>query len=159
MKTPILALLFFVSFQAKGSSPSIKISNKIVKNNPEISKNRSLKIAKLIIEMSKKYDIPSNIYTAILMQESAYKINAKNCKNNKCYDYGISQINIMNVKHYKLSIKRLTSDLRYSIEAGAMILSYFKKHYGHKEKDWWTRYNAGNPIKRQEYKRKVTRFL
>lgn len=132
----------------------------VTKNNPSLPKSTASIISNSIIKVSKKHNIPSRLYAAILMQESAYNVAAKNCryKNEKCADFGMSQINIQNIKTRKLDIKKLTSDIHYSIEAGAVILSEFKKMYEVREKFWWTRYNSSNEEKREEYKRKVLRF-
>jgi hypothetical protein len=43
-------------------------------------------------------------------------------------------------------------DLEYSVKAGAIVLADFKRMYGEKEKDFWTRYNTSHPEKRQKYK-------
>lgn len=111
------------------------------------------------------------------MQESAYRLNAKGChfglqvnsisnfigKNNPevkvCSDFGISQIYFKTAKAFKFEIDRLTTDLDYSVEAGAIVLADFKRMYGHRELDWYTRYNASSRGKRNIYKNLVARYL
>ena len=74
----------------------------INKNNPKLSLEYSQKLSELIDEASKKHNIPAEIYTAMLMQESTYKLSAVGCK--KTCDYGISQINKLTAKRYGLSL-------------------------------------------------------
>lgn len=103
------------------------------------------------------------------MQESAYKITAKNIRcgisistgSKDCVivDFGIGQINHTTIRNFKFDRTKLLSDLVYSIEASAIVLSDFKRMYGHKEKDFWTRYNSSTVSKRLIYKKMVSRYL
>lgn len=105
----------------------------------------------------------------MLMQESAYKISAKNVKcgtsittgERDCVvvDYGIGQINYKTIKHFKFDEKKLTSNLEYSIEAAAIVLADFKRMYGKKDNEYWTRYNASTKEKRTTYKMLVARYM
>ncbi len=76
-----------------------------------------------------------------------------------CSDFGMSQIYYKTARRYGFEIDRLTTDLKYSIEAGAKVLGDFRKRYAKREKDWWTRYNASSRVKRDIYKQLVERFL
>ena len=76
-----------------------------------------------------------------------------------CTDFGISQIYYKTARSFDFDLELLTTDLTYSIEAGAKVLVDFKKRYGRRELDWWTRFNASSPIKRQKYKELVERWL
>lgn len=105
----------------------------------------------------------------MLMQESAYKISAKNIRcgisvstgERDCIavDFGIGQINNKTIKNFKFDQKKLLSDLTYSVEAAAIVLADFKRMYGSKDKTYWTRYNASNPQKREVYRQLVARYL
>lgn len=98
-------------------------------------------LAKVILDKSQKYKVSSKILTAILMQESRYDLYAVN---HKSKDFGIAQINYKNIKNMNLDKNKLMTNMDYSIEAGAKILSGFKR-YEHKEPQlWWSRYNCGN---------------
>lgn len=92
------------------------------------------------------------------MQESSYRLSAvnkrcgKQIKSNKitqktqciALDVGISQININTAKSYKFDLNRLKTDLAYSVDSGAKVLSWFKKTYAKRESDtWYCRYNTG----------------
>jgi len=165
--------------KAKADCERQPIYCQIKDNNPNISDTKAHLIAKYVIKSSKKYGIPANIYTAILMQESSYRLNAlnKKCglqdKNPLNYgqktcvvqDVGISQINVKTAEAYKLDAARLTTDLEYSIDSGAMVLSWFHKRYSKTEKNWWIRYNVGTRAKEtmptawEAYKSKVKRWL
>lgn len=134
----------------------------IASNNPFLNKDRIREIARHINDASYKYNISPKLYSAILMQESSYKINAVNCHKRGC-DYGISQINQVTAKKYKFDKKRLTKDLKYSIMMGAKILSWFQKTYSKKEPDtWFCRYNIGTgkiTNKCLQYKENVLRWI
>lgn len=105
------------------------------------------------------------------MQESSYRLNARGChvgipddlpKKDPlkvCSDFGMSQIYYKTAKGFGFEIERLTTDLEYSVEAGAIVLADFKKRYEHKEIDYWTRYNASSRSKRNIYKQLVERYL
>ena len=148
----------------------------IKKNRSELDDRYAMKLSNVIWKMGKRYKIPTNIYTAILMQESLYRLQTNGCHDGLivteteeghveyeetriCSDFGISQIYYKTAKGFKLDIERLTSDLEYSVEAGAMVLHDFMKRYSKREKDWWTRYNASSKDKRRIYKVLVERFL
>jgi hypothetical protein len=78
-------------------------------------------------------------------------------------DFGISQVNYKTAKSYNLDTNKLTSDIEYAVNAGAMVLSDLKKMFP-KDKNWWSSYNCGTkkPLTRKtcaEYKRLVSRFL
>lgn len=51
----------------------------IYKNKPSLDKVYIMKLSNIIYKMHKKYKIPKNIFTAILMQESGYDLKAKGC--------------------------------------------------------------------------------
>lgn len=223
----ILTILFLFSFNSFASVDCSKhpIYCQIKKNKPRKSYKETMELSNMIYKVSRKYDIPANVYTAILMQESGYKLEAKNChwglrklsklellneknkcaqnfkksvdlkvyspligddiniipeseqykscinglkdkkiKDKVCTDLGMSQIYILTAERYKFDTSRLTTDLEYSIEAGAKVLADFKRMYGHKDLYWWLRYNCGtrgttNRVTCQTYKKLVERYL
>jgi soluble lytic murein transglycosylase-like protein len=144
-------------------------------NNPTLNSRYAFKLSNLIYKVSKRYDVPARIYTAILMQESAYKLSVKNCTrglNDKweadrvCNDFGISQINYLTARSYGMDIEKLTTDLHYSVRAGAKVLSWFKVRYQGKEPGrWYCRYNTGTASPRKikkncdKYLKLVSRYL
>lgn len=132
------------------------IYNQIYKNNPKLEHNYVYRLAGVIIKAAKKYDLNPKKLSAILAQECRYKLN---CINHKTKDYSIGQINIKTVIAFKLNKKRLLEDLEYSVDSSAMILANFKRMYGKKEKNWWTRYNSSNSFKRAQYEQLVSRFM
>ncbi len=116
-----------------------------------------MRLSDVIYKASKRHNIPSKIFTAILMQESAYKLDAKNCTSGKlvenklvtnkkkkvCSDFGIAQIYYTTAEAYNFDENLLLTDLEYSVNAGAKVLSWFKETYAADEYYWWTRYNCG----------------
>ena len=144
----------------------------IKRNNPKIKNHHAMYLSNVIYKVTKKYKLNPQIFTAILAQESRYKLEARNCTSGYdksllpdkveikvCSDYGIGQIYYKTAEAYNLDINRLLYDLEYSVEAGAIVLSDFKKRYGHKEDDYWSRYNSSTKTKRNIYKQLVARFL
>ncbi len=143
----------------------------ILSNKPRIDKDYAKKLQKALLSSCIKYDIPCHIYNAMLFQESSYRLNCiatsvglyKGNRTVVGLDYGISQINWRNVLKLKLDVDRLTTDMVYSVNQGAIILANFKKRYAHKEKYWWVRYNCGTgSIKKKtcnDYKTRVLRYL
>jgi hypothetical protein len=139
----------------------------IIKNKPKINKKYAMRLSNSIYKASKNYDIPKHIYTAILAQESGYRLNIvgkisglyKGKKKTVQVDFCAAQINWRNVLKMNLEVDKLLTDMQYCINAGAKILAGFKKRYAKKEKDWYTRYYNSNPIMRSEYKRLVERYL
>jgi hypothetical protein len=134
------------------SSP--RILKQILKNNPNIDRSYAEKLSVVIEEKSKKYKVPPRIFTAILMQESAYRLRATNktcglrnlaSAGESCVitDIGISQIHYLNVKRFNLDKQRLTTDLEYSVDSGAMILAQYSRYQKREPKTWYSRYNCG----------------
>jgi hypothetical protein len=76
-----------------------------------------------------------------------------------CTDFGIGQIYYKTAKRYKFNTELLLTDLEYSIDASARVLSDFQHRYESREIDWWTRYNARSPRKRLVYKTLVSEYL
>jgi len=77
-----------------------------------------------------------------------------------CFDLGIGQINVNTALRYKecTDLNRLITDYKYNISCSCKVLEGFKKRFGHKDKLWWTRYNANNPEKREIYRQLVIRY-
>jgi len=129
---------------------------KILKNKPTIDKTYARTLANVIVTKASKHNINAIKYTAILAQESGYRLNSIN---HKSRDYGISQINHRTARAFNIDTNRLLTDLDYSVEAGLIVLSDFKKRYGHREEDYWSRYNSSNKQKRTIYKKLVVGYM
>jgi hypothetical protein len=110
------------------------------------------------------------------MQESTYTLDAIHVycgflnpddEKESCVrtDFGIAQIHYKNLSRFKLDRNMLTSDLDYSVEAGARILADYAKFQKREPKTWFCRYNQGlrpfSEIKEDclAYKSKVERYL
>lgn len=96
------------------------------------------------------------------MQESGYVLDAKQCykiRGRIRCDFCMMQINDHTIKRYGFDQERLMKDLPYCVNAGVKVLSDLKKRYGKREKTYWSRYNAVNPEKRENYQQLVERFL
>jgi len=148
------------------------IYNQIIKNAPKIDKKYAFDLSNKIHKVTKKYNLNARIYTAILAQESMYKLDAINCvkglhevsrtPSKVCRDFGISQINFKNIPRFGFNIDLLLTDLEYSVEAGAKVLADVKKRIKN-NKNYWVGYNCGTRnIHRKackDYKKLVMRFM
>lgn len=79
MKLKLLILLWPLVSLAKVDQAKNPIYAQIVTNKPSINKDYAFKLSNLIYKYSKLYSFDSNIFTAILAQESMYKLEAKAC--------------------------------------------------------------------------------
>jgi membrane-bound lytic murein transglycosylase MltF len=134
----------------------------IKKNHPRLNEKIVRDVASAIEIVSKKHNLKPERLAAIAMQESTYQLNEVSCfwiKGVKRCDYCMMQINDRTADNFGFDKDRLLSDTQYCIEAGAKILKDFKRMYGKKEANWWTRYNSSKDHKRDEYKIKVERWL
>jgi len=179
----LLLLLSLFSINAFGVDLKRNpIYAQIIKNKPKIEKKYAMELSNIIHKATVKYHISPRIFTAILMQESSYRLEAKGCHKGIrkrsvkeimveiypppiaeeieiCSDFGIGQIYYKTAKSFGFDIYSLTTDLEYSIDAAAQVLSDFRKRYEARELYYWTRYNASSKIKRRIYKELVQRYL
>lgn len=137
--------------------PQSSILKQILRNNPKINSAYAEKLAGIITVKSKKYGISAKVFTAILMQESAYRLDAKHVvcgyrepasldaqKTCVVTDFGIAQIHHLNLDRYGFNRLLLMTDLDYSVESGAKILASYKSFQKMEPKTWYSRYNCGN---------------
>tara|TARA_R100000951_G_C2653160_1_gene185154 strand:+ start:5750 stop:6340 length:591 start_codon:yes stop_codon:yes gene_type:complete len=113
----------------------------------------------LILPDCQKLEGPESIRVKCEMNKDEFTKEVKICS-----DFGISQIYYRTARRFGIDINKLTTDLAYSIEAGARVLADFKKRYGKKDEYWWLRYNCGtrsttNRDTCQIYKKLVERYL
>lgn len=160
IKTIVGISLFISSIISTASTVPFKHHNKVynhlLKNKRDLDRTYADRLAQAIYKASNKYNLNPIKVSAILRQECRYKLS---CVNDLTKDYGIGQINIKTIKAFKFDKKRILNDLDYSVEAAVIVLADFKRMYGHKEKDYWTRYNTSNPEKRKKYKQLVAQYL
>lgn len=161
----VLGLIASIGITASDWCDKADIACQIRFNQPSVSREYADELANIIRYVGIKHDVPLHVYTAILMQESGYKLYAKNCHKYGC-DLGIAQIYEKTARAYGFETDRLMYDLAYSLEAGAIVLSYFKKRYAKKEPNrWFSRYNCGTKyknvksVKCDKYFKAVSRYL
>lgn len=150
----IVFLPMFVS-EVK-TEPVSPVMVQILRNHPDIEMDYARELAKAIYKVSGELRLRPERLAAILAQESMYTLNAVN-KRSK--DFGIAQINWRTVERYGFDKKRLLTDLEYSVKAGAIVLADFKRMYGKREKNYWSRYNSSDETKRKEYEILVARYM
>ena len=127
----------------------------ILKIHPNINERDAQVISEHIVVASNKYNLDKYLLVALMAQESMFN----NSKIRHHQDYGILQVNIHTARAYRFDLQKITSDLGYSVDSGAKVLSEFKKSYQKKEpKNWWTRYNSSVNHHRKQYKKSVCKF-
>jgi hypothetical protein len=153
-----------------------KIYCQIIRNKEKVREkiehSYAMRLSNAIYKVSRELSLDGRIYAAILMQESRYVLDSKNCHTGLneqmkplrvCSDFSLSMINHRTADRYGIDIARLMHDLDYSVYSGARILSDFKKRFKNEE-DYYVRYNCGSArsTKRDTcviYKKLVDRFL
>lgn len=136
-----------------------RLEKKIGLLQPKISPELKAKIATAVFMTSIKYNLRPKIMLAIIMQESSFRVDAVNCNKDACYDFGLTQINIITARAYGFDVARILSEPAYAIDCMGKILYDMKTMYNKKEPNYWTRYNASNPIKRDIYFKKVSKYI
>lgn len=130
------------------------VKSQIKQISPQMPHAKVVKLASHIEAACIEFNIPCELYTAILAQESMFQLDAFNVKTQ---DYGIAQINIKTIKAYKFDKHLLLTDLRYSVRAGAKVLSWFTR-YKSKESNWACRYNVGTGSLRDKKLKKCLKY-
>jgi hypothetical protein len=129
----------------------ITVTEKVVCGlNPHLDKTTCSKYGRIINKYSKLYGIDWKIPVAIFQQESSFIMNATS----HTKDYGIGQINIINIKHKNLDKKRLVTDYEYAIHESFKIMKELKEKYDSPHSDWrawYTRYHSFTPERRKIY--------
>lgn len=151
----ILAFLPMFVSEAK-TEPVSPVMVQILRNHPNIDMDYAREVASAIYKVSGELRLRPERLAAILAQESMYTLNAVNRQSK---DFGIAQINWRTVERYGFDKKRLLTDLEYSVKAGAIVLADFKRMYGKREKNYWSRYNSSDETKRKEYEILVARYM
>lgn len=134
-----------------------------------ISHSKAMRLSNVIYKEKRQCDINPRLIVAIIMQESRFKVdsvskitgyNENNNRQTIKIDFGIMQINFRNIEKYKLNVKRLLVDEKYSIQQGVKILCRFKKKYlSFEPNSWYSRYHHSNSILRRQYNELISRYL
>ncbi len=132
----IVLVLTLIGFIANAGS----IEQQIQRAAPFMAISDVKALAQNIRISCHKHKVPCDVLTSILATESMFQVGAYNAKT---LDYGIAQINIKTIKVYKLDKRRLLTDVAYSVDSGALVLSWFYRTYGRREASWSCRYNIG----------------
>ncbi len=129
-----------------------RISHTIEKLQPYITKQQNRRIASAIEHASKdpSCGIKWPLLVAIAFKESSLKKQAIGKTNPETKDFGLMQINNVNVVKGGMSVSALLQDEKYNILAGCRILKAAKDSYSKKLKYWVGVYNAGTNFKKKE---------
>lgn len=128
LKKALQLTLIFISFSVLGVSKAFGRSTleQIMHNKPDIELIYATRLAMEIDIAADMYKVPANVLAAICRVESSYILGAVNKRSN---DYGLMQVNMFNIKAYKLDRHKLTTDMAYAVQNGAMIFSWFYRRY------------------------------
>ncbi len=150
-----------------------KICHSIIKLNDRIDHKEAYKLSNVFSKVSKIYKLDPKLLVSIAFQESSFNGSAVRKVSGLVFDeekgeykklsvgadFCMMQIHMSNIKKMKLDVNRLLTDKAYCIEAGAKILSRYKKQHSKTDKSWWTYYNAKTKAKRDIYFNKVVKHL
>lgn len=141
-----------------------QIASNIQKLNSSVSDNRANFLGQVVYRESQNFDLDPNILTAILKQESNFAPNKKVCylvsRKNASFvtcDYGISQINEVWLKKWKLDPEVLVKSDSFNIHVMARVLSIIRRQFG-AEENWFSRYNTSGK-RRAIYEEFVKTYL
>mgnify|MGYP007100052904 CR=1 FL=1 len=126
MKTLILATGVFLSLYV---------------NTVASERYRSKTISELITMAAQDHKVDRTYLSCLLKIESDYRYKVISSTN----DHGIGQINAKTARIFNFNLSRLTTDLEYSIDRAAYMLSYYQwlKKYD-EGRTWVCRYNVGS---------------
>ena len=153
MKKKLTVYLISIAYMTGVKAISLE---DLYKLQPNLKPEKAVQLHHSIMHNSYKYNFKPELFTAILFQESSFNLGAVN---KKSPDFGIGQITLRTAKHFCPNIKRLLTDLKYSVGCAAKVLSDFKKRYEKREKYYWTRYHSSSSIRRRDYKQRIKRIL
>lgn len=112
----------------------------ITKAAPHLNEDLRLQLSVEIRTACTKHKIRCDIFTAILAQESMFKVSAYN---KRTQDLGMGQVNRKTAAAHGFCEQKLLTSRQYSINAAAEVFAYFQRRYGAKEARWFCRYNVG----------------
>ena len=170
MKLLTIALMIMLSLSCASQVNCKKhpIYCKIKRIVPSTSHSYAMKLSNSIFNYSRMYELDSNLMTAIFAQESRFNLKAMNCRTGLnsereetmvCFDFSIGQINFRTISRYDFDIELLMTDLDYAVESACIVMREFKNRYGHREFNYWSRYNSSSSSHRARYEALVGRYL
>jgi hypothetical protein len=101
----------------------------------------------LIAANSVKYGIDWKIPVAIFKQESNFNYKAVNFKSR---DFGLGQINAINIEYYKIDLGKLLTEKDYAVEETIKLLAFLCNNG--RDKGCYTKYHSYTPSQRKKYK-------
>lgn len=133
--------------------------------------NEALKLSNSFYRVAKKHCLDPKLLVSIAFQESCLQLDVVRKTNGFILvddeyveasvgsDFCMMQVNIRNIKHYKLDVNRLLTEADYCIGAGAVILKDIENRYSGKEDKWWSRYNSVSRFHREIYQKHIERHM
>jgi hypothetical protein len=113
-------------------------------------------MARAIHKETQKASLDWRLVTAIFFQESSLKLDPQNCVKNVCQDFGLGQVRLkVWGDHFNIDQRRILADVDYSVYISVKVLKDYKKRYGSKELNWFTRYHSNKPELRFVYMQRL----
>jgi len=154
-----ILLLFMLSMACNAYLNNTVIEKGITLLQPGLNIAYIKKLSAIIDKYSRKFDVDWEIIVAILKVESNFNVKAVNYKSN---DFGIGQINIINMKHYGFDLGKQLTDVDYAVHNTCLILYDLKQKYNTKSQgvfQWFTRYHSYTSNYRKIYYEKLKKYL
>jgi soluble lytic murein transglycosylase-like protein len=133
----------------------------VVKSNPGLPKPEAIRIARLVENVAQEFEVPADLFMAIVRHESHFKSGIKVCRNlmgRRTCDYGIAQVNSFWVDELELDAKKLRNDDEYNLRIAAGILRGVLDRHGREGRFAYSYYNTADPELRVVYQDKVERY-
>jgi transglycosylase-like protein with SLT domain len=124
---------------------------------PHVGKHRIAYVANIIKQKSKKYNLDPFVFATIVKQESNFKADVVSCTSHSC-DYGLAQINDINIDRYHLNKERLIHDDNYNLEIAGKMLSSLKQDFPNEE-NYFSRFHDARPKERAKYEISLNNWI
>lgn len=168
MKNIILTILLLASttlahgthFKREAKKEDVvyaRVIKQILKNKPKLNKKVARQLASSIVKHSTHYKMSPYRAAAIAMQESSYSF-AMNYNKDSSVDVGFFQINSRTAKEHGLNLKKLMTDVDYSVEAYFKVMKEKLKICKNLKSESWQCYHSRTETKRTIYKKLVNRY-
>ena len=154
MKIIIIILMFCINLYCNEH-----VKKDITKLNNKLEQAYLESLVISIDKHSKEYKVNPKIVIAIFKAESNFNINAVNYESR---DFGIGQINALNMKHYEFDLGKQMTNLDYAIKNTYIILNDLRNKYCSKSVEhtqWFTRYHSYSSARRKIYYNVLKPFL
>lgn len=127
---------------------------------PSLGRAQTHRLAHVVDVVARRHGVPPEVLVALMKHESDFDVHATHVNANGTTDWGLLQVNDVQVRRYGLNTCRLLNDPWYALDWGARILGDLKRKFEPDEPlTWFTRYNSSRPKNREKYGREVAKWF